>query len=99
MECLGCAAFSSNLLSIAFSSFLSQSLQTRLNEILKENKEFRSSLSLMETKVDQVMDENGALSSQVRMPGCSCTNGPGGVELTRLLALTDEVGVLTAVRL
>lgn len=53
------------------SFFLFRSLQTRLNEILKENKEFRSSLSLMETKVDQVMDENGALSSQVRMPDCS----------------------------
>lgn len=37
----------------------------RLSEMLKENKEFRSSSSLMERKVDELLDENGALSSQV----------------------------------
>lgn len=51
--------------------FLPSRLQTRFHEILQENNEFRSSLSLMENKVDQVMDENGALSSQVRKPACT----------------------------
>lgn len=39
----------------------------RLNEILKENKEFRSTSSLMEHKMDELTEENGILSSQVRM--------------------------------
>ncbi|XP_074535426.1 uncharacterized protein LOC141797696 isoform X2 [Halichoeres trimaculatus] len=41
-------------------------LQMRLNEILKENKDFRSNSSLMEHKVDELTEENGVLSSQMR---------------------------------
>ncbi len=37
----------------------------RLNEILKENKDIKNTSSLMERKVDELADENGALSSQV----------------------------------
>lgn len=37
----------------------------RLNEILKENKDFKSNTSLMEHKVDELTEENGILSSQV----------------------------------
>lgn len=37
----------------------------RLNEILKENKEFRSTSSLMERKMNELAEENGALSLQV----------------------------------
>ncbi|KAL6116258.1 numa1 [Pungitius sinensis] len=41
-------------------------LNTRLNEMLKQNKDFKINSSLMERKVDELLDENGALSSQVR---------------------------------
>lgn len=37
----------------------------RLNEILKENKEFSKTSSLMERKMNELTEENGALSSQV----------------------------------
>lgn len=40
----------------------------RLNEILKQNKDFKSNTSLMERKVDELTEENGVLSSQVRTP-------------------------------
>lgn len=43
----------------------------RLNEILKENKEFRSTSSLLEHKVDELTEENGLLSSQVGAQPCS----------------------------
>nr|XP_061797088.1 nuclear mitotic apparatus protein 1-like [Nerophis lumbriciformis] len=42
------------------------SLQLRLNEILKEYKDFKSNASLAEQKVDQLEEEKGVLSSQVR---------------------------------
>ncbi|XP_034460610.1 nuclear mitotic apparatus protein 1 isoform X5 [Hippoglossus hippoglossus] len=41
-------------------------LQMRLNEIFKKNKDLKSTSSLMERKVDNLTDENGVLSSQVR---------------------------------
>ncbi|XP_034557461.1 nuclear mitotic apparatus protein 1-like [Notolabrus celidotus] len=41
-------------------------LQIRLNEMLKENKDFKSNTSLMERKVDELTEENGVLSSQMR---------------------------------
>nr|XP_040045795.1 nuclear mitotic apparatus protein 1-like [Gasterosteus aculeatus aculeatus] len=41
-------------------------LSTRLNEMLKQNKDFKINSSLMERKVDELSDENGELSSQVR---------------------------------
>lgn len=37
----------------------------RFNEMLKENKDFKSTSSLMERKVDELSEENGLLSSQV----------------------------------
>lgn len=37
----------------------------RLNEILKENKEFSSTSSLMEHKMNDLTEENGVLSLQV----------------------------------
>lgn len=37
----------------------------RFNEMLKQNKDLKSTSSLMERKVDELTDENGALSSQV----------------------------------
>ena len=37
----------------------------RLNEMLKQNKEFKTTSSYMERKVDELAEENGALSSQV----------------------------------
>lgn len=40
-------------------------LQMRLNEMLKDNKDFKSNSSLMERKVDELTEENGVLSSQV----------------------------------
>lgn len=40
-------------------------LQMRFNEMLKENKDFKSTSSLMERKVDELSEENGLLSSQV----------------------------------
>lgn len=40
-------------------------LQIRFNEMLKENKDFKSTSSLMERKVDELTEENGILSSQV----------------------------------
>lgn len=49
-------------------------LQIRLNEMLKENKDFKSTSSLMERKVDELTEENGILSSQVKthkqLPHC-----------------------------
>ncbi|KAM9812805.1 nuclear mitotic apparatus protein 1 isoform 1-T2 [Syngnathus typhle] len=42
------------------------SLQRRLNELLKENKEGKSSCSLTERKVNELEEENGVLSSQMR---------------------------------
>lgn len=39
----------------------------RLHEILKENKEVRSTSSLMEHKMDELTEENGILTSQVMM--------------------------------
>ncbi|XP_061638165.1 nuclear mitotic apparatus protein 1 isoform X2 [Phyllopteryx taeniolatus] len=42
------------------------SLQLRLSEILKENKDCKSNFSLMERKVDELEEENGVLSSQIR---------------------------------
>ncbi|XP_049581588.1 nuclear mitotic apparatus protein 1 isoform X2 [Syngnathus scovelli] len=41
-------------------------LQQRLNELLKENKESKSSFSLTERKVNELEEENGVLSSQMR---------------------------------
>ncbi|TKS81155.1 Nuclear mitotic apparatus protein 1 [Collichthys lucidus] len=41
-------------------------LQMRFNEMLKQNKDLKSTSSLMERKVDELTDENGALSSQMR---------------------------------
>ncbi len=38
----------------------------RLDEILKENKDFKGTSSLMERKVDELTEENGVLSSQVK---------------------------------
>ncbi|TNN34112.1 Nuclear mitotic apparatus protein 1 [Liparis tanakae] len=40
-------------------------LHIRLNEMVKQNKDFKSNSSLMERKVDELSDENGVLSSQV----------------------------------
>lgn len=40
-------------------------LQMRLNEMLKQNKDFKSTSSLMERKVDELTEENGVLSFQV----------------------------------
>lgn len=37
----------------------------RLNEMLKQNKDFKSTSSLMERKVDELTEENGVLSFQV----------------------------------
>lgn len=37
----------------------------RLNEILKENKEFSITSSLMEHKLNELTEENGVLSLQV----------------------------------
>uniref|UniRef100_A0A1A7ZJM1 Nuclear mitotic apparatus protein 1 n=1 Tax=Nothobranchius furzeri TaxID=105023 RepID=A0A1A7ZJM1_NOTFU len=42
-------------------------LRVRLDEILIENKELKSSSALMERKVDELAEENGALSSRVRV--------------------------------
>ncbi|XP_077396478.1 uncharacterized protein LOC144032865 isoform X2 [Festucalex cinctus] len=42
------------------------SLQRRLNEILKENKDCKKNCSLMERKVSELEEENGVLSSQMR---------------------------------
>nr|XP_049581643.1 nuclear mitotic apparatus protein 1-like isoform X2 [Syngnathus scovelli]XP_049581644.1 nuclear mitotic apparatus protein 1-like isoform X2 [Syngnathus scovelli] len=42
------------------------SLQLRLNELLKENKEGQCSFSLMERKVNELEEDNGVLSSQMR---------------------------------
>lgn len=42
-------------------------LQKRLHEILKENKEAKSTSSLLEHKMDELTEENGILSSQVMM--------------------------------
>lgn len=39
----------------------------RLSEILKENKELKSTSSHMERTVDELAEEKGALSSQVIM--------------------------------
>ncbi|KAF3847854.1 hypothetical protein F7725_020882 [Dissostichus mawsoni] len=41
-------------------------LEMRLKEMLKENKDLKGNTSLMERKVDELADENGVLSSQVR---------------------------------
>ncbi|XP_035857217.1 nuclear mitotic apparatus protein 1 isoform X6 [Sander lucioperca] len=41
-------------------------LQMRLNEMLKHNKDLKSNSTLMERKVDELSDENGVLSSQMR---------------------------------
>ncbi|TWW77438.1 Nuclear mitotic apparatus protein 1 [Takifugu flavidus] len=41
-------------------------LQMRLHEILKENKEAKSTSSLLEHKMDELTEENSILSSQVR---------------------------------
>lgn len=38
----------------------------RLDEMLKQNKDFKSTSSLMERKVDELTEENGVLSSQVK---------------------------------
>lgn len=40
-------------------------LQMRHNEMLKQNKDFKSTSSFMERKVDELTEENGVLSSQV----------------------------------
>uniref|UniRef100_A0A3B5B1N0 Nuclear mitotic apparatus protein 1 n=1 Tax=Stegastes partitus TaxID=144197 RepID=A0A3B5B1N0_9TELE len=58
-------------------------LQMRLNEMLKQNKDFKSTTSLMERKVDELTDENGMLSSQMRAV-CS-----------KLAVFEEEVGRLT----
>ncbi|XP_034719263.1 nuclear mitotic apparatus protein 1 isoform X1 [Etheostoma cragini] len=42
------------------------SLQMRLTEMLKQNKDLKCNASLMERKVDELSDENGVLSSQMR---------------------------------
>ncbi|XP_019741453.1 nuclear mitotic apparatus protein 1 isoform X3 [Hippocampus comes] len=42
------------------------SLQLRLNEILKDNKDCKNNFSLMERKVNELEEENGVLSSQMR---------------------------------
>ncbi|XP_030007650.1 nuclear mitotic apparatus protein 1 isoform X2 [Sphaeramia orbicularis] len=41
-------------------------LQLRFNELLKENKVLKGDTSLMERKVDELAEENGVLSSQMR---------------------------------
>ncbi|KAM9801073.1 uncharacterized protein ACB057_008141 [Neosynchiropus ocellatus] len=59
-------------------------LQQRLNDISKENKDFKSNSSLMERKVDQLTEENGSLSFQLR------------TVCAQLAAFEAEVGRLTA---
>ncbi|XP_053716967.1 nuclear mitotic apparatus protein 1-like [Synchiropus splendidus] len=59
-------------------------LQLRLNDMSLENKDFRNTTSLMERKVDQLTDENGSLSFQLRTV-CS-----------QLAAFEAEIGRLTA---
>uniref|UniRef100_A0A3B4T457 Nuclear mitotic apparatus protein 1 n=1 Tax=Seriola dumerili TaxID=41447 RepID=A0A3B4T457_SERDU len=44
----------------------SNTLQIHLNEMLKQNKDLKSTSSLMERKVDELTEENGVLSSQMR---------------------------------
>lgn len=71
-------------------------LQIRLNEILKENKEFRSTSSLLEHKVDELTEENGVLSSQVltHLLALFCVMN---LEVKREAAVfADEDGVLPA---
>ncbi|XP_072317927.1 nuclear mitotic apparatus protein 1 isoform X2 [Eucyclogobius newberryi] len=41
-------------------------LQSRFNDVLKQNKELKGNSSLMERKVDELSEENGVLSSRVR---------------------------------
>lgn len=45
--------------------FLFLRLQMRLNEMLKQNKDLKSTSSLTERKVDDLTEENGVLSSRV----------------------------------
>ncbi|XP_051935103.1 nuclear mitotic apparatus protein 1 isoform X3 [Hippocampus zosterae] len=59
------------------------SLQLRLNEILKDNKDCKSNFSLMERKVNELEEENGVLSSQMRRANA------------QLLIFQAEVGRLT----
>ncbi|KAM8882496.1 uncharacterized protein ACB058_002265 [Synchiropus picturatus] len=59
-------------------------LELRLNDMSLENKDFKNTASLMERKVDQLTDENGSLSFQLRTV-CS-----------QLAAFKAEIGRLTA---
>lgn len=65
----------------------------RLSEMLKENKEFRSSSSLMERKVDELLDENGALSSQVTTHLVSIRNRKARRRHTNVSRPTDPMSV------
>ncbi|XP_061684459.1 nuclear mitotic apparatus protein 1 isoform X2 [Syngnathoides biaculeatus] len=59
------------------------SLQLRLSEIVKENKDCKSNFSLMERKLDELEEENGVLTSQIRAAHA------------QLSTIQDEVGRLT----
>nr|XP_046244742.1 nuclear mitotic apparatus protein 1 isoform X5 [Scatophagus argus] len=58
-------------------------LQIRLGETLKENKDYKNNSSLMERKVDELTEENGVLSCQMRAV-CS-----------QLAIFEAEIGTLT----
>nr|XP_057936075.1 nuclear mitotic apparatus protein 1 isoform X2 [Doryrhamphus excisus] len=66
-------------------------LRMRLNEIIKENKDFKSNSLLMERKVTELAEENGVLSSQMR--AASSQLSICEAEVVRLMeskALTEE---------
>lgn len=63
--CASMGSLQSNETALPAVFFFNPRLKIRLNEILKENKDFKSTSSLMERKVDELTEQNGLLSSQV----------------------------------
>lgn len=62
--------FKTNLKKLTCLTDFDFSLQTRLNELLNQNKELKNTSALMERKVDELTEESGTLSSQVRIHVC-----------------------------
>lgn len=73
-------------------------LQMRLHEILKENKEAKSTTSLLEHKMDKLTEENSILSSQVMMLAffSSCFTLTFTLKLKALYICAGENCMLTA---
>ncbi|XP_055081853.1 nuclear mitotic apparatus protein 1 isoform X1 [Periophthalmus magnuspinnatus] len=66
-------------------------LQSRFNDVLKQNKELKGNAALMERKIDELTEENGVLSCQMRTVCSQLANFEAEVGRLTVIQTSNEV--------